>query len=76
MTTTKRKYDELKIDGPPLFCNNNFTTAAATSSPHQQESSSSTTAKVDGHLHRHHHCPPLDASKTALLIVDVQPEYW
>mmetsp|Transcript_13362 Transcript_13362/g.20001 ORF Transcript_13362/g.20001 Transcript_13362/m.20001 type:complete len:340 (+) Transcript_13362:205-1224(+) len=74
MTTTKRKYDELKIDGPPLFCNNNFTTAAATSSPQQE--SSSTTAKVDGHLHRHHHCPPLDASKTALLIVDVQPEYW
>mmetsp|Transcript_30606 Transcript_30606/g.47939 ORF Transcript_30606/g.47939 Transcript_30606/m.47939 type:complete len:374 (-) Transcript_30606:1113-2234(-) len=83
-STTKRKYDELKIDGPPLFYNNNFATAAsvtssASSSPQEQSSLSlslSSATKIDGQLHRHHHCPPLDASKTALLIVDVQPEYW
>ena len=69
MSTTKRNYDELKIDGPPLYCNN-----SAASSPLQKSPT-----KIDGHLHssgQHCHCPPLDASKTALLIVDVQPEYW
>lgn len=73
MTITKRNYDELKIDGPPLYCNNSLTTTETTS-PHPKASSSSTT-KIDGHLHCHQHCQ-LDASKTALLIVDVQPEYW
>ncbi|KAL3766719.1 hypothetical protein ACHAWO_001151 [Cyclotella atomus] len=57
---SKRNYDELKIDGPPLFKQgsiiNNF------ASPKKSLHSSS--------------CPPLDASTTALLVVDVQPEYW
>eukprot|EP00573_Skeletonema_grethae_P005050 CAMPEP_0201693644 /NCGR_PEP_ID=MMETSP0578-20130828/6176_1 /ASSEMBLY_ACC=CAM_ASM_000663 /TAXON_ID=267565 /ORGANISM="Skeletonema grethea, Strain CCMP 1804" /LENGTH=340 /DNA_ID=CAMNT_0048179209 /DNA_START=181 /DNA_END=1203 /DNA_ORIENTATION=+ len=62
-STTKRKYHELIIDGPPLYCNN-------------EQSSSTVSSEVDGQSHRHRNCPPLDASKTALLIVDVQPEYW
>ena len=60
MPNSKRNYDELKIDGPPLFKQgsiiNNF------ASPKKSLHSTS--------------CPPLDASTTALLVVDVQPEYW
>lgn len=57
---SKRNYDELKIDGPPLFKQgsiiNNF------ASPKKSLHSIS--------------CLPLDAATTALLVVDVQPEYW
>ena len=58
--TSKRKYAELKIDGPPLFKQGSILNDFQ--SPTKRLHSTS--------------CPPLDASKTALLIVDVQPEYW
>ena len=59
-TSSKRKYAELKIDGPPLFKQGSILNDFQ--SPTKRLHSTS--------------CPPLDASKTALLIVDVQPEYW
>ena len=98
MTTIKRKYDELKIDGPPLFkqgciptdfkspqktTSNVFDGASSYLSGAQPSSSTpSTTGDVNNNSnvspHQYHHYgPPLiDPSTTALLIVDVQPEYW
>jgi nicotinamidase-related amidase len=56
----KRKYEELKMIGPPLYNQcmvSNF------------DGSKITDSSEAG-------CLSLDASRTALLIVDVQPEYW
>eukprot|EP00980_Cylindrotheca_fusiformis_P029264 scaffold22779_cov137-Cylindrotheca_fusiformis.AAC.6 len=54
----KRKYEELKIKGPPLYNQGNV-------------------SNFDGSKMTNASEPlPLDASRTALLIVDVQPEYW
>ena len=77
-TTTKRKYDELKIDGPPLFCNNIFATTAVVATPQQKKSSSSSSSSTGNttNVILTAPPPPIDASKTALLVVDVQPEYW
>jgi nicotinamidase-related amidase len=60
MPNSKRNYDELKINGPPLF---------------KQGSIANNFASPKKCLHSAS-CPPLDASTTALLVVDVQPEYW
>jgi nicotinamidase-related amidase len=96
MTSIKRKYDELKIDGPPLFkqgciptdfkspqktTSNVFDGASSSLSGAQPSSSSLSTADVNNSNvsphQNHHYGPPLiDPSTTALLIVDVQPEYW
>ncbi len=98
MTTIKRKYDELKIDGPPLFkqgciptdfkspqktTSNVFDSASSSLSDAQPSSSSLSTTDVNNtkvsttQQYHHHYGPPLiDPSKTALLVVDVQPEYW
>lgn len=60
----KRKYDELKIKGPPLYNQGNlFTTTNGQSSVGVSQNPLNPP-------------PSLDASNTALLIVDVQPEYW
>lgn len=56
----KRKYEELKIKGPPLYRQGavaNFDGTKIIDSPEVPTL-------------------PLEASRTALLIVDVQPEYW
>lgn len=59
MSLPKRKYDELKITGPPLY--------------NQGPIDDETLAKrCKGCKHAHY----LDPSTTALLIIDVQPEYW
>ncbi|KAL7474763.1 hypothetical protein ACHAW6_001384, partial [Cyclotella cf. meneghiniana] len=50
----------LKIDGPPLFKQGSILDNFA--SPKKSFNST--------------FCPPLNTSRTALLIVDVQPEYW
>ena len=95
MTSIKRKYDELKIDGPPLFKQGCIPTdfkspqkttfpASSSSSGAAQPSSSSllttgdvnNTRNVSPHQYHHYGPPLIDPSKTALLIVDVQPEYW
>ena len=60
MPKVKRSYNELKIDGPPLFKQGSIANNFA--SPKKSFHSTC--------------CPPLDPSTTALLIVDVQPEYW
>lgn len=54
----KRKYEELKIRGPPLYNQGNITDEIS---------------KRGKPVPR---CPSIDPSRTALLIVDVQPEYW
>lgn len=93
MTSIKRKYDELKIDGPPLFkqgciptdfkspqktTSHVFDSASSLSGGAQPSSSSklSTTGDVNNSNVSHYGPPLIDPSKTALLIVDVQPEYW
>ncbi|KAL7518019.1 hypothetical protein ACHAWX_003529 [Stephanocyclus meneghinianus] len=43
--------------------------------PHKQEKTFHNTAPLEESV-RSSYCSPLDASRTALLIVDVQPEYW
>jgi nicotinamidase-related amidase len=59
-SSSKRNYDELRIDGPPLFRQgsiiDNFQSPKKSCHPSC--------------------CPPLDPSTTVLLVVDVQPEYW
>ncbi|KAL3804519.1 hypothetical protein HJC23_002558 [Cyclotella cryptica] len=60
ISSAKRNYDELKIDGPPLF---------------KQGSILDNFASPKKKIHSTF-CPPLNSSRTALLIVDVQPEYW
>ncbi len=56
----RNSYSELKIDGPPLFKQGSILDNFA--SPKKSFHST--------------FCPPLNTSRTALLIVDVQPEYW
>jgi nicotinamidase-related amidase len=56
----KRKYKELTITGPPLY-NQGMVSDC-------DESKTTDSSKTG--------CLSLDASRTALLIVDVQPEYW
>lgn len=56
----RSKYEELKITGPPLYNQGKISDEA------QQDYNNSITTST----------PLLDASRTALLIVDVQPEYW
>jgi len=56
----KRKYEELKIRGPPLYSQ-----GAVSETP--------TSTKRGKSVSR---CPLVNPSRTALLIVDVQPEYW
>ena len=55
---SKRKYEELRINGPPLYNQGSI----------QEDDPTLLNCKPT--------CPPLDAERTALLIVDVQPEYW
>ena len=75
-TQRKRSYSELKITGPPLYGQGNVVPPSAPP-PHSENSgaasasefstvSSSSSLKDLG----------LDAQRTALLVVDVQPEYW
>lgn len=56
----KRKYEELKIRGPPLYSQGPF-------------SDEKIAAKRGKKVTK---CPLVDPARTALLIVDVQPEYW
>lgn len=58
----KRKYEELKFTGPPLY--------------NQGKNSTFNDGDQKTVTPRENSCPSLDASRTALLIVDVQPEYW
>jgi nicotinamidase-related amidase len=60
MSRHNRKYEELKITGPPLY---NQSTISSFDNPPICNTPDNK-------------CPPLEASRTALLIVDVQPEYW
>lgn len=60
-SSQKRKYEELKIRGPPLY-NQGMVSESPPISTKCGKSSS--------------RCPSLDPARTALLIVDVQPEYW
>ncbi|CAJ1934354.1 unnamed protein product [Cylindrotheca closterium] len=58
----KRKYEELKIRGPPLYSQGNFADEQDTLSKRGKSIAP--------------RCPSIDPTQTALLIVDVQPEYW
>ena len=64
-------YSELKITGPPLYGQGKVVedpnVGSSSLSPKEESSSSSTLSSS---------FPSLDASKTALLVVDIQPEYW
>jgi nicotinamidase-related amidase len=66
--TRSMSYSELKITGPPLYGQGKI-------DPSSSSSSSSKDGDVKGRSSSI--CfPSLDASKTALLLVDIQPEYW
>jgi nicotinamidase-related amidase len=63
--TSGSKYDELKMHGPPLY--NQGLLPAQSDSFKTKELTANSNLKA---------LLPLDASRTALLVVDVQPEYW
>jgi nicotinamidase-related amidase len=83
-TQTQRRYEELKImDGPLYKWSQSEVAATNNNSNHPSSSPSTDHSCNDNSYNIHQSTPstwttpsPLPAETTALLIVDVQPEYW
>lgn len=71
-TTPTGAYSELKWNAKPLYCPQPPTSSACSSPPRCTSSSN----ELDNDALETQTQIPLLAGKTALLIVDVQPEYW